>query len=323
MSPVSQQLQQLTQLIESLETNGTSVTEVSTSTAEPRSSTESSSGPGLSAQFDVELPLPIGGDETTDESSAFHATEATVTEDGSVVVSYEGEITNGDLEVRSSHKSLNRRGRETGGLEPHRDPEALREAYEQCDTFVEMKRALGTEVTPEAVRQQMVKHGIHEVPDDSGEVEAQEQDSEESDSESAADPLSRDEANSTDDDTVEVEAVSSEAVTTGDTDASAETDSESADELAHVDSTLSEEVFVSDGGLPVDLTIEELTEVLETSVTLFEASKRLSVEQDEARSFLKRMNLLDLVSGRLSDRGEQTVTRAEVTRRIRDAGAMR
>ena len=323
MSPVSQQLQQLTQLIESLETNGTSVTEVSTSTAEPRSSTESSSGPGLSAQFDVELPLPIGGDETTDESSAFHATEATVTEDGSVVVSYEGEITNGDLEVRSSHKSLNRRGRETDGLEPHRDPEALREAYEQCDTFVEMKRALGTEVTPEAVRQQMVKHGIHEVPDDSGEVEAQKQDSEESDSASAADLLSRDEANSTDDDTVEVEAVSSEAVTTGDTDASAETDSESADELAHVDSTLSEEVFVSDGGLPVDLTIEELTEVLETSVTLFEASKRLSVEQDEARSFLKRMNLLDLVSGRLSDRGEQTVTRAEVTRRIRDAGAMR
>lgn len=323
MSPVSQRLQQLTQLIESLETNGTPVTEVSTSTAEPRSSTDSSSGPGLSAQFDVELPLPIGGDETPDKTSTFHATEATVTDDGSVVVSYEGEITNGDLGVSSSHEGLDRRGREMGGLEPHRDTEALREAYQQCDTFVEMKRALGTDVTPEAVRQQMVKHGIHEVPDDSDTDEARHQDAGGSDSETSSEPQSTDEANSKDGDTVAVEAVSSDAVTKEDSDASGETDSESVAEPTHVDSTLSEEVFVSDGGLPVDLTIEELTEVLETSVTLFEASKRLSVEQEEAREFLKRMNLLDLVSGRLSDRGKQTVTRAEVTRRIRDADAMR
>ncbi|WP_241768360.1 MSCRAMM family adhesin SdrC [Haloferax sp. ATB1] len=44
----------------------------------------------------------------------------------------------------------------------HHDPVRLREAYEACETFKEMTDALGVDVTPQTVRNQMIQHGIHE-----------------------------------------------------------------------------------------------------------------------------------------------------------------
>lgn len=49
----------------------------------------------------------------------------------------------------------------------HHDPVRLREAYETCETFKEMTDALGVDVTPQTVRNQMIQRGIHE-PDSYG-----------------------------------------------------------------------------------------------------------------------------------------------------------
>jgi hypothetical protein len=44
----------------------------------------------------------------------------------------------------------------------HQNPEALAEVYEKYDTFAEMTDALGVDVGAQAVRKQMIRHGIHE-----------------------------------------------------------------------------------------------------------------------------------------------------------------
>lgn len=46
---------------------------------------------------------------------------------------------------------------------PYRDPDRLREVYEEYETFAEMRDALEVDVTPQTVRRHMIKHDIHEV----------------------------------------------------------------------------------------------------------------------------------------------------------------
>ncbi|MFT4885629.1 MAG: hypothetical protein ACI8U4_003155, partial [Natronomonas sp.] len=167
------------------------------------------------------------------------------------------------------------------GPPPHRDPDALREAYEQNDTFVEMQRALGSDVTPEAVRQQMVKHGIHEITEEKpSETDGESEQSQDSSTSS-----------------VEV-----------------------SEDTRQAESSQTGKVFVSDGGFPADLTVDDLKDVVQSSNTLYEATQRLDTDLEEARDGLKRLNLLDLVKGRLSTCDEQTVTGEEIDRRIRSSG---
>ena len=45
---------------------------------------------------------------------------------------------------------------------PYRDPDRLREVYNDHETFAEMTDALDVDVTAETVRTNMIKHGIHE-----------------------------------------------------------------------------------------------------------------------------------------------------------------
>ncbi|WP_318569218.1 hypothetical protein [Salinigranum marinum] len=44
----------------------------------------------------------------------------------------------------------------------HHDPEALAEVYDEYETFAEMTAALDVDVGAQAVRKQMIRHGIHE-----------------------------------------------------------------------------------------------------------------------------------------------------------------
>lgn len=277
MSIVNHGLKRLATTIETLEDDGNTITEISTNTG------NSCSSDCLTAEFSIVIPLPVSKHDGG--YSVFDATEAVVREDGSVLVSFEGEITGHEIETASTNGALAQQsdGRE-GELPPHRDPEALQKAYEECDTFVEMKRALGTDVTPEAVRQQMVKQGIHEV---------------------------------TEDDSAETECDSEQELSIGD--ASAPRDSPE-DSVQH-GSTRSLEVFVSDGGFPSDLTVPELKKIVKSSESLYEVSKQVSASLDETREMLKRLNLLDFVTGRLSTKGEQTVTDEEIDRRIRASNA--
>jgi hypothetical protein len=274
MSTLSHRLKELAVTIEALENNGTPVTDVTTNSAEIES------GKGLVAALSITIPLPLryGGNS----ESAFSATEAEVTEDGSILVSFEGEITDQELEVMTANHHLDEQSEEADtGPPPHRDPDALQEAYEQNDTFVEMQRALGSDVTPEAVRQQMVKHGIHEI--------AEEKPSE------------------TDGESEQSEGSSTSSV-------------EVSEDTRQAESSQTAKVFVSDGGFPADLTVDDLKNVVQSSNTLYEATKQLDTDLEEARNVLKRLNLLDLVTGRLSKCGEKTVTGEEIDRRIRSSG---
>ncbi|TKR25028.1 hypothetical protein [Natronomonas salsuginis] len=273
MSTLSHKLKELAGTIEALENNGTPVTDVTTNSAEIES------GKSLVAALSITVPLPLRYDGNSE--SAFSATEVEVTEDDSILVSFEGEITDQELEVITTDHLEQQSEEADTGTPPHRDPDALREAYEQNDTFVEMQRALGSDVTPEAVRQQMIKHGIHEITEEKpSETDGESEQSEDSSTSS-----------------VEV-----------------------SEDTRQAGSSQTAKVFVSDGGFPVDLTVDDLKDVVQSSHTLYEATQRLDTDLEEAREMLKRLNLLDLVTGRLSACDEQTVTGAEIDRRIRSSG---
>lgn len=49
----------------------------------------------------------------------------------------------------------------------YRDPDRLREVYDECNSFTEMKEALDTDVSAQTVRRQMIAHDIY-VPGESG-----------------------------------------------------------------------------------------------------------------------------------------------------------
>lgn len=287
MSTVSNKLKQLADTIETLENNGITVSDVSTS------SNKCEWDAGLSTEFSVTIPLPlrcVGEDEAT-----LSATEAEVTDDGSICVSFEGDIVGQKLEIvteqdhsnEKTDKSEDHPSQESDESEdelpPHQDYDALQAAYEQCDTFVEMKQTLETDVTPEAVRQQMVKHGIHEVPTEESPEEVFDNGSKQSKDGS---PSSIKGSNDT----------------------------------QQVESSQTEDVFVSDGGFPSELTVDELRDIVQSSQTLYQATQQLDVDMEEARDMLKQLDLLDFVTGRLSTRDVESVTEEEIYCRIRSSG---
>lgn len=74
--------------------------------------------------------------------------------------------------------------------------------------------------------------------------------------------------------------------------------------------------LIADGfGIPKDLTVEELTTVVNESSTIYEVKTQLGVNQDHARRLLKETALIDLVTQRIG--AEQIcVSPREVRRRI-------
>jgi hypothetical protein len=113
-------------------------------------------------------------DTTTDETDA-----AAASSDESV--SDEAPIEDDDI-VSCTHPDCNRTFETERGMKIHRtkahplselvdpdargaihhDPEALAEVYEKYETFAEMTEALDVDVGAQAVRKQMIRHGIHE-----------------------------------------------------------------------------------------------------------------------------------------------------------------
>ncbi|ADB62810.1 hypothetical protein Htur_3955 (plasmid) [Haloterrigena turkmenica DSM 5511] len=74
--------------------------------------------------------------------------------------------------------------------------------------------------------------------------------------------------------------------------------------------------LIADGfGIPKDLTVDELTTIVNESTTIYEVKTRLDVNQNHARRLLKETALIDLVTQRIG--AEQiSVTPREVRRRI-------
>ncbi|MFB6296677.1 MAG: hypothetical protein ABEH66_07570 [Halobacteriales archaeon] len=167
---------------------------------------------------------------------------------------------------------------------PFRDADLLEEVYASCDTFAEMTEEIGMDVTAETVRRYMIDHGIHE-------------------------PNSYDTDGDPD-----------EGVATGDRgdpeapEIDAEDGDSAGDEPDHV--------VLADGiGLPENVTVETLIETVKESNTIYEVTRNIGVDRQDALEMLRELNLLDLVVGRLATEAERDITREDVVARLREASA--
>lgn len=178
----------------------------------------------------------------------------------------------------------------TSGQPAYKDPDTLQEVYEQYDTFPKMTAALGVDVTSETVRRYMVEHGIHEPDDaDGGEIEE-------------------------DADAVEMKEKSDE--TTGDSRGIDTDDVSVAEVLASADQDETEETLAADGlGVPKDLTVAELAEIVARSRTVHEAKGHLDIDYAHTRRLLTELDLIDFISGRLST-AQDDVTQEDIYARL-------
>ena len=258
----------------------------------------------LSLVLETEAPVV----PTDDHDLTVEPTAATVRDDGTIGVSISAsDPDDGDDRSAADHwsgtddsaaecdDSSSARDRD---VPPFRDPELLAEVYDSCETFAEMSDAIDMDVTAETVRRYMIDYDIHE-PNryDTGDEEADEaeSDAEVDDSAGEADGPTGDGADSGDD---------------------------VGDSTVEPDADAAAPVVVTDGlGLPDDLTVDALVETVSRSNTVYEVTRDVGLERDEALDLLRRLNLIDLVVGRMSREPERDVGRQEILERLRDASS--
>lgn len=176
----------------------------------------------------------------------------------------------------------------------HRNPEALRTAYEEHDTFVEMRDALGVDVSAQTVRRQLIKHGIHD-PETAAAEDGGDDDSDANDDDSS---------DRTADASAEDDPAGQEA-----TDAAPEPE----DRLAGVDLAA---VLPADVDAPADVTIADLRDCVESADTLYDVQRTFDVDRPTAQSVLDALDLLELVHGRVATRFEREELKEEIDARI-------
>ncbi|MCO8265113.1 hypothetical protein NKF06_00565 [Haloferax sp. AB510] len=236
----------------------------------------------------------------------------------------------------------------------HHDPVRLREAYEACETFKEMTDALGVDVTPQTVRNQMIQHGIHEPESygpstepasttdasESGD-EPQHPDPSSSDgdraSETALSPGSggeeagntaaerdtpgNDEAD-TNDESKSVSKPGSESEPQSETDPA--TDTEPDDETDKPPTTEGASTVTALPPLPasvssLDCSTEDVCAAVTGAKTLYEVERRLGLDRADVREVLTALDLLDLVTGRMARRDASAASADDVRTRVHAA----
>jgi hypothetical protein len=291
--------------------------------------TDSNSGDPLIAEVEVELPMGSPGPEeaglslgeatvntagetrfvlesptpvlpATDHEVDVGMIDATIDADGcvsatlSAALAIDGEesTTGGASSAAAADEAVDTaRARE---VPPFRDPELLEEVYASCETFAEMTDAIGMDVTAETVRRYMIDHGIHQ-PDSYDTADASTHDTD-------ADASTHDADASTDE----------ESPPGGMGDGDQETAADG--ETGHV-------VLTDGTGLPDDVTVEMLIETVQRSNTVLEVKRDLGIERQEALGMLQRLDMVDLVIGRLDAETKRDVSRADVIERLRAASA--
>jgi hypothetical protein len=237
---------------------------------------------------------------------------------------------------------------------PFRDHELLEAVYESCETFAEMVDELGMDVSAETVRRYMIDAGIHEP--NSYDTDADDADADDTDTDASADDadVGSDVDAEVDGDT---DTVASSDTAPGTVDpttsgaigprSDAATDQGTVLEPAGATDraggpdggptrtrgaaegdgdgeaeTPASPVVLTDGiGLPNDVTVERLIETVKRSGTVYEVTRDIGVERDDAIDILRELNLLDLVVGRLATEAERDISRGEVIERLREASA--
>jgi hypothetical protein len=217
----------------------------------------------------------------------------------------------------------------------HHDPDVLARVYEEYETFAEMTEALDVDVGAQAVRKQMIRHGIHE-PGTGAPSRAEPADEETSEREAADADVDADADADVDADTDEPRDDGAPAAgidenepgehreDADDTDGeppsqpSDETDgeSESASEADDGD-TVADRLPELD--LPGSLSTADLQRAVEEANTLYDVQRALDLDQETTRDVLAEYDLLELVSGRAASLRDREELKAEIDQRIRQA----
>ncbi|WP_306061783.1 hypothetical protein [Natronococcus wangiae] len=281
----------------------------------------------------VEVGVPVIEGESVNDDVTIAATEIKLT-DGYVDVTLEFSIpssTGGVALGENRSRSLTgledtKTAESSNSAPPYKDPNALETVYEQHDSFSEMTAALGVDVTSETVRRYMVKHGIHD-PGETGNGSADQSTDdgknprndaamssndnfpESSDGEYAA-AQSDDEASAPSDGAV-TESLSDETE-------NPEYGDRSVAEILTQKDSKGDEPLIADGvGVPRDLTVSDLTKILNRSRTVSEVNRALDLDHDQTRRALNELGVIEFVTGRLADPRDD-ITIAEVERCIRE-----
>ncbi len=197
------------------------------------------------------------------------------------------------------------------GLPLYKDEECLQYLYDSFRTFEEMAQSTEISVSSETVRRYMIEAGIHEPST-----------YETADETTAADESSTTEAVSDADDAADEQTAGGGQPEGAQPSPGTEPVREGRVDEGDPGESLSDIQLVADGiGLPDGLTIEELTDAIESSMTVFDVQRKLDLGQERTEKLLKQLNLIDLVMCRLSHDPDQQVTQDEIVNRIRSSTA--
>ncbi|MFC6824932.1 hypothetical protein [Halopelagius fulvigenes] len=191
----------------------------------------------------------------------------------------------------------------------YKDEECLQYLYDSFRTFEEMAQCIETSVSSETVRRYMIEADIHEPStyDTVGETVAADESSATEDVGGAEDE--------TDEQTDVGERAEGAQPSPG-----MESVQQRRTDESNPSESLSDIQLVADGiGLPDGLTIEDLVDAIESSMTVFDVQRELDLSKERTEELLKRLNLIDLVRCRLSHHSDQQVTQDEIVNRIRSS----
>ncbi|RDZ44821.1 hypothetical protein C5B91_09330 [Haloferax sp. Atlit-10N] len=239
----------------------------------------------------------------------------------------------------------------------HHDPVRLREAYETCETFKEMTDALGVDVTPQTVRNQMIQRGIHEPESygestESGDEPRQPEPSvSDEDSTSETDQSPKVGTEDTDDAAVERDtpddaetdandesksvseskpdpksAPNPKSESQSDSETDPATNTEQVATETDETSTTAEDASTATDLPPLpasvsslDCSTEDVCAAVAGAKTLYEVERRLGLDRADVRELLAALDLLDLVTGRMARRDQSAASPDDVRTRVHAA----
>ncbi|MFH5801404.1 hypothetical protein [Haladaptatus sp. CMAA 1911] len=193
-------------------------------------------------------------------------------------------------------------------LPPYEDVEYLQRIYDTCETFVEMAAVIEMDVSAETVRRYMTEADVHE-PTSYNTVSSSDAETVES--------SERSEATSTSEENDVRNSENDSEPTPADRKPKRRPDGTDSDSDDPVDGIKNQQLIADGIGLPNDVTIDQLADAVESSITVHEVKQELNIERDDARRLLERLNLLDLVLTRVWRENGRRVSRDKIVDRIR------
>lgn len=298
---VSDAFETLTQVLECLDSSDTEVKTVSVRGQTTADNDEISA--------DLTLATPVFGgvsihDDVSVDAEEFDLTDKRIEIDVTITVPVGTDIPVPSADQSDTSEELAQPLSQSDSVPAYKDPEALRTAYDACDTFPEMTEALDADVTSETVRRYMVEYDIHDPTDTTPQAGGLSLADVQADSDTDTDTNPSVESDPSDDgsggnsEPEESDGLGAKSV---------------AELLAEADS---DDNLVADGlGISQNVTVAELAQTVTQSTSLDEVTQRLDLSQTHARRLLSELDLLDLVTHRLAA-NQIRVSNAEIKRRI-------